>query len=409
MRFYKIFWTGWNRRGKMRIRLEALRMMMDNALRIMDKHIPIRLEGPTGKYDERDYIDLLVTAAILRTTPEKVWRLTAKRSSHRHTPSPDALFYHIKKLDTNDIIKFVEEMVDASIERARSLGFLKKPVDVAIDVHDWLYYGKKNDWVLGTKPRNGARYAFKYITASIVSGRAKLHVAVLPMKSYDDAKKLIVPILGRLRRELKIRIVYLDRHFYHIVVVEYLKRLRVKFVIQAPEVAEVKSALGGNTGKVRVVKGFRMSYGSGGLHVTSVNLFAVPSRHRKRKRVCFITNVDVDRDSARRLAELYRRRWNIETSYRMIKHTFLPRTASRSGIVRFFFFAFGVCLFNLYVLALLMLNRLSKHCSSYHVLCGLDFLFVISRNFDCLGGSLLGFLGFNGKCVEAKSTAPGDV
>ena len=56
----------------MRIQLEALRMTMDNTLRIMDKHIPIRLEGPTGKYDERDYIDLLVTAAILRTTPEKV-------------------------------------------------------------------------------------------------------------------------------------------------------------------------------------------------------------------------------------------------------------------------------------------------------------------------------------------------
>jgi len=77
------------------------------------------------------------------------------------------------------------------------------------------------------------------------------------------------------------------------VVVEYSRRLCVGFVIQAPEVAEVRAVLGKNTRKVRVVKRFKMSYGSGGLHVTSVNLFAVPSHHRGRKK-CFIANVDAN-------------------------------------------------------------------------------------------------------------------
>ena len=390
----------------MRILSEPLKMAIDDALRIIDKHIPIKPKEPTRKYNAKDYIDLLTTAAILRRTPEKIWRAIAKKSNHRSIPSPDALFYHINKLDKNDIIRFVEEMVDISIERARSLGFLKKPVDVAIDIHDWLYYGKKNDWVLGTKPRNGAKYAFKYITASIVSGKAKLHVAVLPMETYDDAKKLIVPILGRLIRELKIRIVYLDRHFYHVTVVEYLKRLSVRFVIQAPEVAEVRAILGKETRKVRVVKGFKMSYGSGGLHVTSVNLFAVPSRHRRRKRICFITNVAVNPNNARELAESYRKRWNIETSYRVIKHVFLPRTASRSGVVRFFFFAFGVCLFNLYVPALLRLGCLSGSCSQHLAFCGLEFLFVFSLAINGSSDTPLCLFGFGEKCMEAESEAP---
>jgi len=223
------------------------------------------------------------------------------------------------------------------------------------------------------------------------------------METYDDAKKLIVPILGRLRKELKIRMVYLDRHFYHVAVVEYLKRLRVRFVIQAPVVAEVRAVLGKNTGQVRVVKGFKMSYGSGGLHVTSVNLFAVPSRHRRRKRVCFITNVDVNLNDAQELAESYRRRWNIETSYRVIKHVFLPRTASRSGIVRFFFFGFGVCLFNLYVLALLRIGRLFGSCSHHLAFCGFGFLFVFSSAINGSGDTLLCLLGFDKKCLEAKS------
>ncbi len=119
----------------MRILSEALRIAIDDALRTMDKHIPVKPKEPTRKYDAKDYIDLLTTAAILRTTPRKIWRIIAKKPNHRRIPSPDALFYHIK-LDKNDIIMLIEDMVDISIERVRSLGFLKKPVDVAIDVHD---------------------------------------------------------------------------------------------------------------------------------------------------------------------------------------------------------------------------------------------------------------------------------
>ena len=175
--------------------------------------------------------------------------------------------------------------MDISIEKARSLDFLKKPVDVAIDIHDWLYYGKKNDWVLGTKPRNCAKYTFKHITASIVSGKAKLHVAVLPMETYDYAKKLTVLVLGRLRKELKIRIVYLDRHFYHVAVVEYLKRLCVKFVMQAPEVVEVRAVVGKNTGKVRVVKGFHIKwYLTLNYEECCVNLMEIEKRGKYDKR-----------------------------------------------------------------------------------------------------------------------------
>ena len=149
-----------------------------------------------------------------------------------------------------------------------------------------------------------------------------------------------------------------------------------------------------------------MSYGSGGLHVTSVNIFAVPSRRRRRKRICFITNVGVNPNNARELAESYRKRWNIETSYRVIKHVFLPRATSRSGVVRFFFFAFGVCLFNLYVLALLRLGRLSGSCSQHLAFCGLEFLFVFSLAINGSSDTLLCLFGFDEKCMEAKSAAP---
>ncbi len=48
-------------------------------------------------------------------------------------PSPDALFYHIKKLDVEKIIAFEERFVEAIVDRTRSIGFLKKLVDTTIE------------------------------------------------------------------------------------------------------------------------------------------------------------------------------------------------------------------------------------------------------------------------------------
>jgi IS4 transposase len=55
------------------------------------------------------------------------------------------------------------------------------------------------------------------------------------------------------------------------------------------------------------------------------------------------------------LAEAYRRRWGIETSYRKVTE-FLPRTTSPTFSVRLFYFLFAVALYNLWVLVDLLLT-----------------------------------------------------
>ena len=48
---------------------------------------------------------------------------------------------------------------------------------------------------------------------------------------------------------------------------------------------------------------------------------------------------------------LYGKRWGIETSYKVKKHSFLPKTTSKNYLIRIFYFLFSVLLYNLWLLA----------------------------------------------------------
>jgi len=57
---------------------------------------------------------------------------------------------------------------------------------------------------------------------------------------------------------------------------------------------------------------------------------------------------------ADRLFILYGKRWGIETSYRVKKHSYLPKTTSKNYLIRLFYFMFSVLLYNLWILADIM-------------------------------------------------------
>ena len=94
---------------------------------------------------------------------------------------------------------------------------------------------------------------------------------------------------------------------------------------------------------------------------------------------CFATNLDVDVRSAERYAELFKRRWGIETSYR-VENTFRPKTTSKSPVVRLFYFMFSVCVYNLWVIANLILSLASAAVSEKPIITAK--MFIIAMQAD---------------------------
>ena len=83
-----------------------------------------------------------------------------------------------------------------------------------------------------------------------------------------------------------------------------------------------------------------------------------------------------------------------------------PEQPPRSGIACLFFFALDVCFFKSYVLALLRLGRFFGSCSHHPTPCELEFPFVFSSTINGFDDLLLCRLGFDKKCMGAKSTVP---
>ena len=61
-------------------------------------------------------------------------------------------------------------------------GTFRKPLNVAVDWHDEMYYGNtETDGIIGSKNKAGTNYAYEYATASIVVEGIRFVIAIIPI------------------------------------------------------------------------------------------------------------------------------------------------------------------------------------------------------------------------------------
>jgi len=78
--------------------------------------------------------------------------------------------------------------------------------------------------------------------------------------------------------------------------------------------------------------------------------FVVPARDdADAEYMAFITNRELTTKQARRIGRDYKRRWGIETSFRVI-NDFLPKTTSKDVGLRVWYYQMGTLLYNVWVL-----------------------------------------------------------
>ncbi len=129
---------------------------------IADLIKPLISESRHSQYKKEQITDVLITASLMHESLET----TAKE------PISDTVFLRItrsyKKL--RKIIRKGRPKID-------------KEVDLAIDVHDEMYHGEKKRGIVGTKPKNGSHFAFKFLAVRIVSGNMQYIVDIIPLLS----------------------------------------------------------------------------------------------------------------------------------------------------------------------------------------------------------------------------------
>lgn len=301
-------------------------------------------------YSKNQFIDLMIHLGQTRDFAEN-GNKTFREIRNMVCPDADTLLYHLKNYkDGKQLHKMFTTLFEIVWQMTRQANIFDthKRYDVAIDFTEWYYYGDRSSpMVIGKEPDRGTTKCYKFATINIVEAGKRFTLLALPVGPFDNKEQILTKLLRYAMQRIKIRRVYVDRGFFDSKAIKVFQRFHLKYLMPATKIETVKKVLE-IVPAPSVITGFKMKD-------ITFNLVVVAEELKDGTKVkrAFATNEEYNENDvnlAERLFDLYGKRWGVETSYRIKKHSYLPKTTSKNYQIRLFYFMFSVFLYNLWIL-----------------------------------------------------------
>lgn len=275
----------------------------------------------------KDYFKLLREAASHLTYLETV--------KSKRLPDADSLHYHVED-DSINTNKLRRELLKKTEKQLRK--YIHRFVILIIDYTYEPFYGDiKNNlvWIHDYKPVRGCNGCFKFLSASIVCDDERLFIDSIPVSRFTNKLKMIEETLNRLKKlRINVAVVLMDRGFSKDPeVIRLLGERKLRYLMLYPKYENVKQVLTecGDLEKIPFKVGD-----------VETNLVVI----NDRKHVwTFVTNLELRRFW--RYLKVYRKRWNIETGFRVCDEARI-KTKSLDIRVRYFLFSIAMLLYNIW-------------------------------------------------------------
>jgi putative transposase len=240
----------------------------------------------------------------------------------------------------------------------------RKSRRIAIDLTLIPYHGQPhqdNKEIYRSSPKSGTTHFHAYATAAVVHKGHRYTLALLRVEHGTTMKDVVQRLLKIVRsRGVKIRYLLLDKGFFSVEVITYLKRARLGFII--PAVARGRKPKGRKkaTGLRAIRKKTNGYYRhtlagkvDGKQRTTCVTICVASKSYthkktgkRRTKKLMYV--VSKVRLTPREVREMYRKRFGIETSYRQM-HEARIKTCTRNPKLRLLFIGIALVLRNIWV------------------------------------------------------------
>lgn len=233
--------------------------------------------------------------------------------------------------------------------RQSNLIDLRRPVDVAIDYTDWFFYrNRKTKMVVGRDSEKGLPTCYRFATITIIEPGDRFTLLAIPVPILVSREAILTRLILYAKKRVKIKHLFVDRGFYDAQSIKIIEKFHLNYLMPMVRNPAVK--------KIMAISPTPMVLTKFPLSKHFVNLIIVEDRNGRKKseKLVFATNMNFDKREiglTERLSYLYSKRWGIETSYRVKKHSFLGKTTSKNYSIRLFYFLFSVLLYNLWILA----------------------------------------------------------
>jgi putative transposase len=237
----------------------------------------------------------------------------------------------------------------------------RKKQRLAIDLHLNPYYGEPHQdpkEIYRSQAKDGTNNFHAYASAYVVCKGQRFTVALTPVERGEKMKDVVQRLLAQARRaSIRPCLLLLDRGFYCVEVIRYLQAARVPFLM--PAVARGRMPKGGKSAKG--IRGFQIWKRGGwsrhtlvsGKKKATVSICVYCGNYRgawkKHGRYAWVYAYwGIQSASTRWVADTYRQRFGIETSYRQLREARI-KTCTRNPHVRFFYIALALILRNVWV------------------------------------------------------------
>jgi hypothetical protein len=235
---------------------------------------------------------------------------------------------------------------------------------MAIDLHLKPYYGdRRTPGTVQGQLKLGTRLFFAYATLLVLRKGQTYTVGLMPVSPKQTQSEIIGTLLAQATAiGLRPRILLLDRGFYGGPTIAWLQRQGIAFVMPMIRRGKAGRTKADSTGNQRFFVPRRRGWGRDTWtcrsldherrkpvgQVTVAVCMAAPKRRRRGQKGPLVFACSGIQGSPPEIAELYRTRFRIETSYRQMREG-LAKTCSKNRTFRLLLIGIGLVLRNLWV------------------------------------------------------------
>ena len=329
------------------IRLTDAQTLHDT-MRLCPQHLSLTAQGYCCQTD--DLWRILLAAAARHTTIE------ATCADLERTPDANTVRGYLTDQLSPDTLPDLERQWNQLFQALLPAWLITRPQELAVDLHDEPYYGQHDpdhpdNWVCRGEARAGTTRFYRCATAYLIQRDVRLTVAVVFVKP----TMATVTVLRRLLRAVtaagvRIKCLYADKGFCSIPVLRYLLRQHVPAIVAMP----IRGKRAGTRALCQGRTSYRTTYTlqsaeHGRLHVPVAVVRTWQRRRSGRRQLRWLVYVCLEvHEPARRIRPRYRRRFGIETGYRLMEQV-RARTTSPNPALRFLLMGVALLIVNMWI------------------------------------------------------------
>lgn len=326
------------------------RKTLDFTIAALEQYFDLSAEGYICQ--TRDLYRVLVAAAARQTYIETVC------NDMPDAPDSNTVRGYLKKQLTPDQIGVLQRHCNRALAKQLPEWLCDHPKEVAIDLHDAPYYGKddleaKDSWVCRGEARQGTTRFYRCATAYIMHKDVRFTLAVIFVHPDDDTAKIVKQLIRRVKAlKIKVKCYYGDKGFCSIPV---LRVLLAEPNLSAIVAVPIRGKKGGTRALCHGRGSYRTNYTFrnpefGELTVPLAVVRTFRTRRDGTLQAVWLIYVVLNAKDVplRKIRKLYRRRFGIESSYRLLEQV-RGHTTARNPALRFLWMGIALLIGNIWI------------------------------------------------------------